>query len=305
MNARLIDGKAIREKILVQIDREMARRKLARRGVPGLAVIRVGEDPASIAYIRQKRLAAEALGYDYREQVFTSDIRQAELIERIRELNQNSTVHGILVQLPLPGHLDPDELAAAIDPDKDVDGVHPVNAGRLFQGQHGLRPCTPAGVMRLIEEIGFDLAGKHAVIVGRSNIVGKPMAMLLLAANATATICHRRSDVPAAVGQADLVVAAVGVPQSIKGAWIKPGAVVIDVGINRVEGKLVGDVEFGEACRRASFITPVPGGVGAVTVAMLMYNTFLAWSGEQRSDPAAALGYSPAAGTWSVCPSPV
>jgi methylenetetrahydrofolate dehydrogenase (NADP+)/methenyltetrahydrofolate cyclohydrolase len=218
------------------------------------------------------------------------------LIGLIGELNRDSTVHGILLQLPVPAHLNPDELIAAIDPDKDVDGLHPVNAGRLFQGRDGLRPCTPMGVMRLLAEIGFEPAGTRAVIVGRSNVVGKPMAMLLLAANATTTICHRRSDVPSAVRQADLVVAAVGAPRSIQGIWIKPGAVVIDVGINRVGGKLVGDVEFEEARERASFITPVPGGVGAVTVAMLMHNTFLAWAGQQRNRQAPANGCWPEAG---------
>jgi methylenetetrahydrofolate dehydrogenase (NADP+)/methenyltetrahydrofolate cyclohydrolase len=300
MGAQLIDGNRIRTKILHQIDLELARLKRRTHGVPGIAIIRVGNDPASIAYIRQKKLAAEGLGYDYREHLFADTARQSELIGLISELNGDSTVHGILLQLPLPAHLNPDELAAAVDPDKDVDGLHPVNAGRLFQGRDGLRPCTPLGVMRLLEEIGFEPAGKTAVIVGRSNIVGKPMAMLLLAANATATLCHRWSNVPSAVRQADLVVAAVGAPRSVKGAWIKPGAVVVDVGINRVDGKLVGDVEFEEACERASFITPVPGGVGAITVAMLMYNTFLVWAGEQRSRPGAASGRLPEAGPGSA-----
>ena len=291
MSAQLIDGNRIREMILQQIGQDLARLKRIIGGVPGLAIVRVGDDPASMAYIRQKKLTAQGLGYDYREHLFPETTRQSELIERITQLNRDSSVHGILLELPLPPPLNPDVLAAAIDPDKDVDGLHPVNAGRLFQGRTGLRPCTPAGVMRVLEEIGFELGGKQAVIVGRSNIVGKPMAMLLLAANATATICHRQSDVPSALKQADLVVAAVGAPRSIKGAWIKPGAVVIDVGINRIDGKLVGDVEFEEASERASFITPVPGGVGAVTVAMLMHNTFLVWAGQQQNGKRAEIAH--------------
>lgn len=290
MPAQLIDGKQIRTKILQEIDEELARVRPRIGGAPGLAILRVGDDPASIAYIRQKMLAAEQLGYRYQEYLFPADAAETEVIESIRRLNEDPEVHGILLQLPVPRHLNPDVLVAAIHPAKDVDGLHPVNAGRLFQGQGGLRPCTPAGVMRLLDEINFDPAGKRAVIVGRSNIVGKPMAMLLLAADATATICHRRSDVPAALRHADLVVAAVGAPRSIRGDWIKPGAVVVDVGINRIGGKLIGDVEFEEAAERASFITPVPGGVGAVTVAMLMYNTFLAFAGDPARQPLVTIG---------------
>ncbi|MBS1213173.1 MAG: folD [Proteobacteria bacterium] len=282
MNARLIDGIGIRTKILHQIKQELARRARIRDGVPGLAVIRVGYDPASSAYIRQKKLTAQELGYDYREHLLAEAALQSEVMELIGQLNRNSKVHGILLDLPIPPHLSRETLVGAINPDKDVDGLHPVNAGMLFQGRHGFRPCTPLAVMRLLEEIGFDPAGKKAVIIGRSNIVGKPIAMLLLAAHATATICHRQSDLPAALKHADLVVAAVGVPRSIKGTWIKRGAAVIDVGINRVDGTLVGDVEFEEASKRASFITPVPGGVGAVTVAMLMHNTFLAWASQAQ-----------------------
>lgn len=305
MGAQLIDGNSIRTKILGEIHLDLARLKERNGGVPGLAIIRVGDDPASSAYIRQKMLAAQALGYNYREHRFGETASQSELIELIGQLNRDAMVHGILVQLPLPSRLSPDGIVAAIDPDKDVDGLHPMNAGRLFQGRHGFRPCTPAGVMRLLEEIGFDLAGKKAVVVGRSNIVGKPMAMLLLAADATATICHRQSDVPFAVGQADLVVAAVGAPRSIKGAWIKRGAVVIDVGINRIDGKLVGDVEFDEAYERASYITPVPGGVGAITVAMLMYNTFMAWADGRRGDSGAEPIRLPGAGPWPAPLSPI
>lgn len=302
MTAQLIDGNHVRTKMLQQIAQELARLTCERAGVPGLAVLRVGDDPASITYVRQKKLTAEGLGYHYREYAFPATASQSEVIDRIHRLNRDAAVHGILLQLPLPAHWDPDASAAAIDPDKDVDGLHPVNAGRLFQGQRGLRPCTPSGVMRLLKEIGFHPAGKKAVIVGRSNIVGKPMAMLLLAAHATATICHRLSDVPDAVRQADLVVAAVGAPRSIKGAWIKPGAVVIDVGINRIDGKLVGDVEFEAAAERASFITPVPGGVGALTVAMLMHNTFRAWADRRPVSPEAGLARWTDAGPWPTPP---
>jgi methylenetetrahydrofolate dehydrogenase (NADP+)/methenyltetrahydrofolate cyclohydrolase len=302
MSAQLIDGNRIRAKILQQIERDVARLKEWKQGVPGLAVIRVGDDPASTAYARQKERAAHALGYAYHEHLFEPRVSERELRGRISELNRDPAIHGILLQLPLPAHVDADALAAAIDPDKDVEGCHPVNAGRLFLGRDGLRPCTPSGVMRLLGDIGFELAGKKAVIVGRSNIVGKPMAMLLLAAHATATICHRRSDVLAAVSQADLVVAAVGEPRAIKGAWIKRGAVVIDVGIHRIDGKLIGDVEFEEAAERASFITPVPGGVGAVTVAMLMHNTFLAWANRQPTGSEPALASWTEAGPWPTRP---
>jgi methylenetetrahydrofolate dehydrogenase (NADP+)/methenyltetrahydrofolate cyclohydrolase len=282
MRAELIDGTKLRNKILQQLEIDLIRQKKRTSGVPGLAVIRVGYDPASSAYIRQKKLVAQGLGYDYREHLFAETAEESEVIERLRELNKDASVHGILLQLPLPAHLNCDALIAAIEPNKDVDGMHPLNAGLLSQGRKARRPCTPWGVMRLLKEIDFDPAGKHAVIVGRSNIVGKPMAMLLLAANATVTVCHRHSDVAGAVQHADLVVAATGQARSIKGSWIKPGAVVIDAGINQIDGKLVGDVEFEEACERASHITPVPGGVGAVTVAMLMCNTFLAWAEESE-----------------------
>lgn len=276
MEAQRIDGKLVRGKMFMRLKEDVARLKLEKGVVPGLSVVRVGEDPASIAYIRQKKLAAEELGFHYSEHVFQPDATQAQVLAQVEKLNRDPAVHGFIVQLPLPKHLDADAILVAIDPDKDVDGLHPMNAGRLVQGRPGMRPCTPAGVMRLLEEIDFKPAGKKAVVVGRSNIVGKPMAMLLLAADATVTVCHRKSDVPFEVGQADLVVAAVGVPKSVKGEWLKPGAVVIDVGINRVDGKLVGDVDFDAAVKRASFITPVPGGVGAMTVAMLMQNTLLA-----------------------------
>lgn len=285
MHAKLIDGTFVRNTILQNIERELIRLKNCRNGTPGLAVIRVGYDPASSAYLRQKKLVAQALGYDYREHLFAEEAEPSEVVDLIRQLNDDGKVHGILLQLPLPAHLDTDALCAEIAPGKDVDCLHPLNLGRLSQGSTYLRPCVPWGVMRLLDEIGFDPAGKHAVVVGRSNLIGKPMAMVLLAADATVTVCHRHSDLPAAVKQADLVVAATGTPRSVRGAWVKRGAVVVDAGYNRLDGKPVGDVEFKEAGARASYITPVPGGVGAVTVAALMYNTFLAWAGA-RADSA-------------------
>ena len=201
-------------------------------------------------------------------------ITQDELLSLVDKLNQDPAVHGILVQLPLPKHIDAERIISAVKPEKDVDGFHPMNAGKLSLGKPALRPCTPYGVMRLLQEVGCDPSGKRAVVVGRSNIVGKPMALMLLAADATVTVCHRKSNLAAEVANADIVVAAVGVPELIKGEWIKPGAVVIDVGMNRMpDGKLKGDVEFEKAKERASFITPVPGGVGPMTIAMLMRNT--------------------------------
>jgi methylenetetrahydrofolate dehydrogenase (NADP+)/methenyltetrahydrofolate cyclohydrolase len=234
----------------------------------------VGDDPASKVYVTSKEKTARDLGFGSWQYALEVSTSQAELLALINRLNHDDAVDGILVQLPLPKHIDANTVLEAIDPAKDVDGFHAVNAGRLFQGRPSLVACTPAGVMRMLEEIGFDPAGKRCVVVGRSNIVGRPMALLLLNAHATVTICHSKSDVEAEVRRADLVVAAVGVSRLVKGAWIKPGAVVIDVGMNRgADGKLSGDVEFDVAREHASFITPVPGGVGPMTIAMLMSNT--------------------------------
>jgi methylenetetrahydrofolate dehydrogenase (NADP+)/methenyltetrahydrofolate cyclohydrolase len=243
-------------------------------------VVRVGEDPASKIYVTGKKKAAEEVGFNSWEHHPDASITQDELLALVEKLNADPAVHGILVQLPLPKHIDAERIISAVNPDKDVDGFHPVNAGKLSLGKPGLRPCTPFGVMRLLQEAGCDPSGKRAVVVGRSNIVGKPMALMLLAADATVTVCHRKSNLPAEVANADIVVAAVGVAELIKGEWIKPGAVVIDVGMNRMpDGKLKGDVEFEKAKERASFITPVPGGVGPMTIAMLMRNTLLAATG--------------------------
>jgi len=278
--AQLIDGKAVAARVREQVRQDVERLKAERGFVPGLAVVRVGEDPASKVYVTGTKKAALEVGFNSWEHHLPDTTTQAELLAVVERLNADPAVHGILVQLPLPRGINAEEVISAVRPEKDVDGFHPLNAGKLSLGKPGLRPCTPFGVMRLLEEAGCNPSGKRAVIVGRSNIVGKPMALLLLQADATVTICHRKSDLAREVGMADIVVAAVGVPELVKGAWIKPGAVVIDVGINRrPDGKLVGDVEFGPASERAAFITPVPGGVGPMTIAMLMRNTFIAATG--------------------------
>jgi methylenetetrahydrofolate dehydrogenase (NADP+)/methenyltetrahydrofolate cyclohydrolase len=287
--AQLIDGKAIASRIRVQLAQEVARLGATAGVVPGLAVLRVGEDPGSKVYVAAKRKAAQEVGLKDWEYHYPAAVSSRELLERIAQLNESAEVHGILVQLPLPRQIDSEEIVSAVLPRKDVDGFHPVNAGRLLLGRPGVRPCTPMGVMRLLEEIGYKPSGKRAVVVGRSNIVGKPMLMLLLAADATVTVCHRKSNLEREIPGADLLVAAAGSPELVKGRWIKEGAVVIDVGMNRTtEGKLLGDVEFKAAAERASHITPVPGGVGPMTVAMLIQNTVLAAS-PQGGDPAAHL----------------
>ncbi|MGQ0506835.1 MAG: bifunctional methylenetetrahydrofolate dehydrogenase/methenyltetrahydrofolate cyclohydrolase FolD [Myxococcaceae bacterium] len=274
---QLIDGKAVSAVVRSQIAAEVAQLRATRGLTPGLAVIRVGEDPASKLYVGSKKKAAVEVGFNSWEYHLPETVTQREVMDKVHELNERADVHGILIQLPLPKHLDADALLYAVNPAKDVDGFHPVNAGKLLLGLPSLRPCTPYGCMKLLESIGVKPTGKRAVIVGRSNIVGKPMSMLLLAADATVTICHRKSDLPFEVSQADILVVAAGVPELVKGAWVKPGATVIDVGQNRTkDGKLLGDVEFGAASERAAFITPVPGGVGPMTVAMLISNTLIA-----------------------------
>jgi methylenetetrahydrofolate dehydrogenase (NADP+)/methenyltetrahydrofolate cyclohydrolase len=274
MAAQLIDGKALAAKVKAGLKDEAAA-LLARYGrPPGIAVVRVGDDEASKIYVTSKEKTARELGFGSWHHHLEATTSQAALLELVQTLNRDPLVDGILVQMPLPRHVDATRVLEAIDPAKDVDGFHALNAGQLFQGRPALVACTPAGVMRMLQEIGFDPAGKRCVVVGRSNIVGRPMAMLLLNAHGTVTICHSRSDVAAEVRRADLVVAAVGVARLVKGEWLQSGAVVIDVGqIRGPDGKLVGDVDF-ESCReRASWITPVPGGVGPMTIAMLMSNT--------------------------------
>lgn len=272
--AQLIDGKTVAARVRAEVKGEVEKLKAERGLAPGLAVVRVGEDPASRIYVTGKKKAAEEVGFNSWEVHLDENITQDELLSLVDKLNADPEVHGILVQLPLPKHIDAERIISAVRPEKDVDGFHPVNAGRLSLGRPGMRPCTPLGVMRLLEEVGCDPSGKKAVVVGRSNIVGKPMALMLLAADATVTMCHRKSNLAAEVATADILVVAAGVPELVKGEWIKPGAVVIDVGMNRMpDGKLKGDVEFEVAKDRASFITPVPGGVGPMTIAMLMCNT--------------------------------
>jgi len=270
----LIDGKAIAAQMREQIAVET--QQLVAQGVtPGLAVVLVGEDPASRVYVSMKEKACAAAGIYSAEHKLAAETSEQELLSLIETLNADEKIDGILVQLPLPEHIDEAKVLEAISPFKDVDGFHPYNVGCLMTGNPVFRPCTPYGVMKMLEHTGVDLKGKEVVIVGRSNIVGKPMALLCLAEHATVTICHSRTtDLPAKVAAADVVIAAVGRPEMIKGEWIKEGAVVIDVGVNRVgEKKLVGDVEFAAAAEKAAAITPVPGGVGPMTITMLLFNT--------------------------------
>lgn len=276
-SARILDGKALSAKVLEELTVIVSQRASDGLAQPGLATVLVGEDPASHIYVRNKRRACEKVGVASFHQELPADLGQAALLDLIAKLNADPAVHGILVQLPLPKGYDYDENAvlAAISPAKDADGFHPYNQGSMMQGNPAPIPCTPKGVMCLLEETGLDLSGLHAVVIGRSNIVGKPVSMLLLERNLTVTMCHSRTkDLAAEVGRADVVVAAVGVAQLVQGDWLKPGAVVLDVGINRNdEGKLVGDVDFPTAQEKAGWITPVPGGVGPMTIAMLLQNT--------------------------------
>jgi methylenetetrahydrofolate dehydrogenase (NADP+)/methenyltetrahydrofolate cyclohydrolase len=275
MTAIVIDGKAVAAKERAKTTAR-AREFAGRFGrPPGLAVVQVGDDPASTVYVRNKRKSCAEVGIESFAHDLPGTTREAELLELIGSLNRDARVDGILVQMPLPKSIDSNRIIDTIDPAKDVDGLHPVNEGLLTVGRPGLRACTPSGCMRLLAEVGCDPSGKRAVVVGRSILVGKPMALLLLEANATVTIAHSRTrDLAAAVREADIVVAAVGREAMIKGAWIKPGAVVIDVGTNKgADGKLKGDVEFEAASKVAAAITPVPGGVGPMTIAMLLSNT--------------------------------
>lgn len=272
--AKILDGKAVSQRIKDELAKDVA--QLKEKGInPGLAVIIVGNDPASRVYVNNKKKACEYVGIYSEEYALDENTSQEELLELIDRLNKDKKISGILVQLPVPKHIDEETIINAIDPKKDVDAFHPVNVGKIMVGNFDFVPCTPAGVMELISESGIDPEGKECVVVGRSNIVGKPQAMLLLHKNATVTICHSRTkNLSEKTKNADILVAAVGIPEFIKGDMIKPGAVVIDVGINRVaDKKLVGDVEFESAEKVASAITPVPGGVGPMTIAMLMKNT--------------------------------
>jgi len=273
MAAQMIDGRAVAKAFKEEI--ALRTQEMIQKGVtPHLAVVLVGENPASQVYVRNKENGCIRAGI--RSTVIRMDesCTQQELEETVIRLNQDPSVHGILVQLPLPGHLDEASVLRLIDPDKDVDGFHAMNSGRLMNGQKGFVPCTPLGVMKLLESYQIDPCGKHAVVIGRSNIVGKPMAMLLLGANATVTVCHSRTqNLKEITRQADILVAAVGRANFVTADMVKPGAAVIDVGINRVDGQIVGDVDYDAVSEVAGYITPVPGGVGQMTIAMLLANT--------------------------------
>lgn len=279
--ATLLDGKCVAQKLREEV-RVRVSGFIKNTGVtPGLATVLVGADLASQIYIKNKIRATAECGMNSIHQDLPASVSEAELLQVLNGLNQDPNVHGILVQMPLPKHIDEQKIIRSIDPEKDVDGFHPVNVGKLLLGQEGLNPCTPLGVMKILEHYGIGVNGLDAVVLGRSAIVGKPMAALLINASATVTVAHSRTkDLPQKVAGADLVVAAIGKPGFIKGSWIKRGAVVIDVGINRLpDGKLCGDVDFDGAQMRASHITPVPGGVGPMTIAVLMENTLKAAEG--------------------------
>ena len=278
-NPCLLDGKALAKKIQLELKERITQLKSKINRPPGLAVLMVGNNPASAVYVRNKDTACQKVGIASTGEHFPENITQKELEQAIARLNQDDRVDGILVQLPLPQHLDSISLLHRIDPGKDADGLHPVNLGKLVRGETGLRSCTPAGVMRLLQEYNLPLEGKHAVVIGRSILVGKPIALMLLEQNATVTMAHSRTpDLGAVCRTADIIVAAVGKPEMITQEMVKPGAIVVDVGINRVDlaqgkSKLVGDVAFASVSKVASYITPVPGGIGPMTVAMLLSNT--------------------------------
>lgn len=275
MTARILDGKRIADELLERIKGRVGARAAAGKSHPGLAVVLVGADPASAVYVKNKRKACKEVGFRSFDYDLPAETSESDLYALIDKLNADARVHGILVQLPLPPHIDATALINRIDPRKDVDGFHAANVGSLVLRQRGLRPCTPKGVMTLLAHTDRPVRGQHAVVVGVSNHVGRPMALELLLAGCTTTSCHKFTrDLPGFVAQADIVVVAVGRPGLVKGEWIKPGAIVIDIGINRLDdGSLVGDVEFDVAAQRASWITPVPGGVGRMTVATLIENT--------------------------------
>jgi len=274
MPARILDGKAIASQIQQEIKQELDELKEKYGITPGLAVVLVGENPASEVYVRNKGRKCEELGIRSIVKRLSESASEKEVIDTVTQLNEDESVHGIIVQLPLPSHIDPEVVISHIDPNKDVDGFHPVNVGWMFIGRNRFVPCTPAGIIEILDRSGIEIEGKRAVVVGRSNIVGKPLSILLLQRNATVTVCHSRTaNLPEVTRQADILVAAVGKAHLIKADMVKEGAVVIDVGINRVDDKIVGDVDFESVKEVASAITPVPGGVGPLTVIMLMRNT--------------------------------
>ncbi len=279
LSAQILDGKAISASIRERVRAEVERLK-ARGIVPGLAVVLVGENPASKVYVGQKEKACLSAGFASFLHRLPASTSQHELLELVDGLNRDPSVHGILVQLPLPPQIDPDTVISAIRPEKDVDGFHPINAGKLLAGLPCIEPCTPKGVMHLIAETGISLEGREAVVVGRSNIVGKPVSLMLLSKNATVTVCHSRTkNIAQHLRHADIIVAAVGRPRFVTADMVREGAVVIDVGINRLDEGLVGDVDYETVAEKASWITPVPGGVGPMTIAMLLQNTLDVASG--------------------------
>lgn len=276
MSAKIIDGKQVAARCREELKRQIAALR-ARGIIPGLAVILVGEDPASQVYVRNKHRACEELGIHSEQYTLSADTDRQTLLDLITELNGREEIDGILVQLPLPGHLDEKEILSAIDPAKDVDSFHPQNVGRLVIGDYFFAPCTPSGILTLIDSAGVDLTGKECVVIGRSNIVGKPMALMLLHRNATVTVCHSKTrDLPSVTRRADVLISAVGKAGFVTADMVKPGAVVIDVGMNRNQaGKLCGDVDFESVSRVAGYLTPVPGGVGPMTITMLLRSTVL------------------------------
>ncbi len=276
--AFIIDGKAVAKEVQKQIKEEVEGLERRWGMVPGLGVVLVGDDPGSHLYVKNKEKACKEVGIKSYEHLLPATISERELLSLVHNLNKDKNVHGILVQLPLPAHIRSEKILEAVSPHKDVDGFHPVSQGMLLLGADGFKPCTPMGIIKLLESVHCDPKGKSAVVVGRSNIVGKPVALMLLERHATVTICHSRTaSLRDEVSRADILVVAIGKAGLVRGEWIKPGAVVIDVGVNRLpSGKLAGDVEFETAKERASAITPVPGGVGPMTICMLLYNTLKA-----------------------------
>jgi len=274
----LIDGKKVSAEVRACLAKEVKELKEKTGRVPGLATVLVGDDPASAVYVRNKNKICRELGFKSFEQKLSLDTSEAKLLQLIKELNSNNDIHGILVQLPLPNQIDSEKILQAIDPNKDVDGFHPVNVGKLVVGNALLTPCTPTGIIKLLDYYEIDISGKHAVVLGRSNIVGKPVSMLLLQRNATTTICHSRTkNLEEITRSADILVAAIGRANFVTENMVSKGTIVIDVGINRVDGKLTGDINFEPVSKKASYITPVPGGVGPMTIALLMENTLKAF----------------------------
>jgi methylenetetrahydrofolate dehydrogenase (NADP+)/methenyltetrahydrofolate cyclohydrolase len=283
MSAKIIDGKAIAAQVKQELAKEVKKLQAERNVTPGLAVVLVGESPASLVYVRNKQKACQELGIYSQKHELPVDISEEKLLEVVQELNEDPEIDGVLVQLPLPEHIDEQKIIRAINPAKDVDGFHPINVGQLFIGQAGFRPATPSGIIELLKRSEVEIRGKEAVIIGRSNIVGKPVALMLLQEHATVTVCHTKTrDLPQVTRRAEILVVAAGRPKMVTADMVSEGVVVIDVGVNRVDNKLVGDVDFEAVKEKAAAITPVPGGVGPMTIAMLMYNTVQA--AKQRAE---------------------